>query len=84
MPRSGWSKLLNTTSTDTTAQRAAAIVQVVTKTSRGQFSQGQTGRWHDQPVGPHLQAMYQIKFEPNRLSAILSWFRAKLEVGSYL
>ena len=22
------------------------------------------GRWHDAPVGPHVQAMYQIQFEP--------------------
>ena len=23
------------------------------------------GRWHDQPVGPHVQAMYQIAFTPD-------------------
>ena len=22
------------------------------------------GRWHDEPVGPHVQAMYQIAFQP--------------------
>jgi aromatic ring-cleaving dioxygenase len=31
------------------------------------------GRWHDEPVGPHPQAMYQIAFAPDRLSAILPW-----------
>src|SRR3712207_8632071 len=25
------------------------------------------GRWHDQPVGPHPQAMYQIVFRPDQL-----------------
>lgn len=29
------------------------------------------GRWHDQPVGPHAQAMYQIAFTPEVLPALL-------------
>jgi DOPA 4,5-dioxygenase len=31
------------------------------------------GRWHDRPVGPHPQAMYQVAFAPERFSAILPW-----------
>ncbi len=23
------------------------------------------GRWHDEPVGPHIAAMYQIQFTPD-------------------
>ena len=37
------------------------------------FPEARLGRWHDQPVGPHPQAMYQIAFPPDRLSAILPW-----------
>ncbi len=31
------------------------------------------GRWHDQPVGPHTGAMYQVAFPPDLLSRILPW-----------
>ena len=31
------------------------------------------GRWHDEPVGPHPQAMYQVAFTPERLATILPW-----------
>jgi DOPA 4,5-dioxygenase len=31
------------------------------------------GRWHDEPVGPHPQAMYQVKFAPTEFSGILPW-----------
>ncbi len=37
------------------------------------FPEARFGRWHDQPVGPHPQAMFQIAFAPDRLSAILPW-----------
>jgi DOPA 4,5-dioxygenase len=37
------------------------------------FTDARLGRWHDQPVGPHPQAMYQIAFAADRLSAILPW-----------
>ena len=31
------------------------------------------GRWHDQTVGPHPQAMYQVAFAPEHLPTILPW-----------
>jgi DOPA 4,5-dioxygenase len=31
------------------------------------------GRWHDEAVGPHPQAMYQVAFAPERLVTILPW-----------
>jgi aromatic ring-cleaving dioxygenase len=37
------------------------------------FPDARLGRWHDQPVGPHPQAMFQIAFGADRLSAILPW-----------
>ena len=31
------------------------------------------GRWHDKPVGPHPQSMYQVAFEPDQYSALTQW-----------
>lgn len=41
------------------------------------------GRWHDHPVGPHPQAMYQVKFEPAEFPRLVPWLmlnRAGLDV----
>jgi aromatic ring-cleaving dioxygenase len=52
-----------------TRQRAALL--------REQLAQicpdARLGRWHDEPVGPHPQAMYQVAFRPERLATILPW-----------
>jgi len=37
------------------------------------FPDARLGRWHDQPVGPHSGAMYQVAFGADRLAAILPW-----------
>ncbi len=31
------------------------------------------GRWRDTPVGPHPQAMYQVKFGPDLFARIVPW-----------
>jgi DOPA 4,5-dioxygenase len=31
------------------------------------------GRWHDVPVGPHTQAMYQVAFAADLLPTLLPW-----------
>ena len=31
------------------------------------------GRWHDTPVGPHTQSMYQLAFPPTLLASFLQW-----------
>ncbi len=33
----------------------------------------QMGRWHDQPVGPHPQGMYQVAFVREHFADILQW-----------
>ena len=41
------------------------------------------GRWRDMPVGPHPQAMYQVKFDPPEFARIVQWLminRAGLDV----
>jgi aromatic ring-cleaving dioxygenase len=31
------------------------------------------GRWRDEPVGPHPQPMYQVKFDPPEFARIVPW-----------
>jgi aromatic ring-cleaving dioxygenase len=31
------------------------------------------GRWRDEPVGPHPQSMYQVKFAPDEFARIVPW-----------
>ena len=38
-----------------------------------QFPQAKLGRWHDELVGPHPQAMYQIAFAPEMLAEFMPW-----------
>ncbi len=33
----------------------------------------QLGRWHDGPVGPHPQAMYQVVFAPDVFPVLVPW-----------
>jgi aromatic ring-cleaving dioxygenase len=37
------------------------------------FPEARLGRWHDQLVGPHTRAMYQIAFPPALLPRLLPW-----------
>ena len=31
------------------------------------------GRWRDEPVGPHPQSMYQVKFAPDQFALLVPW-----------
>jgi len=37
------------------------------------FPQAKLGRWHDECVGPHPRAMYQVAFPSGMLAAFLPW-----------
>ncbi|MGH7248034.1 MAG: DOPA 4,5-dioxygenase family protein [Pseudomonadota bacterium] len=37
------------------------------------FPQAKLGRWHDEPVGPHPQSMYQIAFPSGMLGKFVPW-----------
>jgi DOPA 4,5-dioxygenase len=37
------------------------------------FPEATLGRWHDAPVGPHPQSMFQIAFPCTSLAAFLPW-----------
>jgi DOPA 4,5-dioxygenase len=38
-----------------------------------EFLQAKLGRWHDEPVGPHPQSMYQIAFPTQMLGSFVPW-----------
>ena len=37
------------------------------------FPEAVVGRWHDVPVGPHSQAMYQVSFVTESFAAFMPW-----------
>jgi len=44
----------------------------------------QLGRWHDEPVGPHLDAMYQAVFAPEEFASVVPWLMLHREGLSVL
>ena len=44
----------------------------------------QLGSWHDEPVGPHLKAMYQAVFVPEEFGKIVPWLMIHREGLSVL
>ncbi len=43
------------------------------------FPEAVLGRWHDVPVGPHPQAMYQVAFAPALMPALLPFIALNRE-----
>ena len=39
----------------------------------------QLGRWHDKPIGPHPQAMYQVAFLPDEFGKVVPWLMLNRE-----
>ena len=39
----------------------------------------QLGRWHDKPIGPHPQAMYQVAFLPDQFGKVVPWLMLNRE-----
>ena len=52
-----------------TKERAAALRAEIAD----RFPEALLGRWHDQPVGPHPTAMYQIAFDPALFPALVPY-----------
>jgi aromatic ring-cleaving dioxygenase len=44
----------------------------------------QLGSWHDEPVGPHLNAMYQAAFAPEEFGKVVPWLMLNREGLSVL
>ena len=49
-----------------------------------QRSKVQLGRWHEVPVGPHTQAMYQVAFEVGVFADLVPWLALHREGLSVL
>ncbi len=43
------------------------------------FPEAMLGRWHDDPVGPHPRAMYQVAFPPALFPALLPFIALNRE-----
>jgi aromatic ring-cleaving dioxygenase len=39
----------------------------------GERFSARVGNWHDEPVGPHPTAMYQVAFAAEELSSLVPW-----------
>jgi aromatic ring-cleaving dioxygenase len=50
-------------------QRAAALREQIAAA----FPDAVIGRWHDEPVGPHPQSMYQVAFATEMFAAFMPW-----------
>lgn len=37
------------------------------------------GRWHEKPIGPHPQSMYQVKFSPDQFGKLVPWLMLNRE-----
>jgi aromatic ring-cleaving dioxygenase len=49
-----------------------------------EFPDAKLGRWHDELVGPHTRAMYQIAFPTELLATFLPWLMLNREGLSVL
>jgi aromatic ring-cleaving dioxygenase len=52
-----------------TREQAARLREQVA----AEFPSATLGRWHEAPVGPHPQSMYQIAFPAELLASFLPW-----------
>ena len=43
------------------------------------FPQARIGNWHDEPVGPHPTAMYQVAFAVEELPRLVPWLMLNRE-----
>lgn len=50
-------------------ERAAALREKIAAA----FPEAVIGRWHDEPVGPHPQSMYQVAFPGATFAAFMPW-----------
>ena len=60
---------------ETTKDRAARLRHGVAE----RFANVRVGGWHDELVGPHLTAMYQLLFAPEMFAELVPWLMLNRE-----
>jgi len=60
------------------APETRVIAERVRATIGDRF-QARLGSWHDEPVGPHLVAMYQVAFEAEEFPTLVPWLMLNRE-----
>ena len=53
--------------------RASRVVAARVRQGLAAGFNAQLGNWHDEAVGPHLNAMYQVAFAPEEFGKIVPW-----------
>ena len=77
--------------TDITGYHAHVYFDVAARDAAARVREGlaqrftvELGRWHDQPVGPHTKAMYQVAFAPDQFARVVPWLMLNREGLSIL
>jgi aromatic ring-cleaving dioxygenase len=58
---------------DAASKEAAARLRAAAEARYGAAAGVRFGRWHDNPVGPHPTASYQIAFPPSLFADLVPW-----------
>ena len=53
--------------------KTKGVAAIIRQQIENEFPDTTVGRWHDEAVGPHLNAMYQVAFETYQFDNLVQW-----------
>ena len=53
--------------------KTKGVAAIIRQQIENEFPDAKVGRWHDEAVGPHLIAMYQVAFETHQFDKLVQW-----------
>ena len=53
--------------------KTRGVAAIIRQQIENEFPDTKVGRWHDEAVGPHLNAMYQVAFETYQFDNLVQW-----------
>ncbi|MEC8622054.1 MAG: DOPA 4,5-dioxygenase family protein [Pseudomonadota bacterium] len=53
--------------------KTKGVAAIIRQQIENEFPDTKVGRWHDEAVGPHLNAMYQVAFETYQFDNLVQW-----------